>query len=126
MNRDILRSLQLRLPTLRGWLILIGVVWLVGAIGIGRVLGSLLLLIVLFTLLPIVGFLGLQWWVSRNLIQDQCPVCGAEFPGLNHSELNCPNCGEPLKIERSGFVRLTPPGTIEVDAIEVASHVIDD
>lgn len=125
MNQELLRSLRQILPSLRGWLMLIGALWLVGVVGLGRVLESIAVLIIMLSVVPVVGLLALQWWVRRNLVQDDCPICGVPFTGLNRSEINCPNCGEPLRIENSGFMRLTPPGTIDVDAVEVPSQQID-
>ncbi|MCS6814740.1 MAG: hypothetical protein NZ772_14395 [Cyanobacteria bacterium] len=126
MNQELLRSLRQILPNLRGWLMFIGALWLVGVVGLGRVLESIAVLIIVFSVMPVVGLLALQWWVGRNLVQDDCPICGATFAGLSRSEINCPNCGEPLRVEKSGFVRLTPPGTIDVDAVEVPSQRITD
>lgn len=102
------------------------IIWLLGAIGLGWIVKSLMILFALLLVVPIAGFIGFRWWLKRNLIQSNCPVCQYEFVGLNHSEFTCPNCREPLKVEGSHFSRLVPPGTIDVSAIEVPTQVIDE
>ena len=69
---------------------------------------------------PVIAWFGFRWWLKRNLVEDQCPVCSYELTGFNGTESRCPSCGEPLKVEGGQFKRLTPPGTIDVDAVEVS------
>ncbi len=114
------------LAAIRPWLIAITVIWLLGFIGLGWLVKSFFVLIALILLTPVVVFLGLRWWLQRNLTQDQCPVCDYEFVGLNQTQTRCPNCNEPLQIEDRQFQRLTPPGTIEVNAVEVAAQTLED
>jgi hypothetical protein len=45
---------------------------------------------------------------------------------LEKSQLQCPSCGEPLKIENGQFERLTPPGTIDVDAVDVEAKQLGE
>jgi predicted RNA-binding Zn-ribbon protein involved in translation (DUF1610 family) len=85
-----------------------------------------LILIGLLLISPVIAVFVLRWWVSRNVIEDQCPVCSYEFTGLNQTQFQCPNCGETLKIENRQFHRVTPPGTIDVQAVEVSSSPVDD
>jgi len=91
------------------------------SIGLGWIVKSFLIVVGLFLLTPVVAFFALQWWLKRNLIEDNCPVCQYEFTALNQTQFQCANCGEPLKIEEGHFSRLTPPGTIDVTAVEVSS-----
>ena len=114
------------LSAIRPWLIAITVIWLLGFIGLGWLVKSFLILTALVLLTPIVAFIGLRWWLQRNLIQDQCPVCQYELVGLNQTQTRCPNCNEPLQVEDRHFQRLTPPGTIEVNAVEVAAQTLED
>jgi len=119
-------SLQFTLGTLARWLAIFAVIWLLGAVGLGWLVNSFLILFGLLLLAPVIAFVGFRWWLARNLIQDKCPVCRYEFTGLNKTQLQCPSCGEPLKVEQGHFHRLTPPGTIEVQAVEVKSQQVED
>jgi Zn finger protein HypA/HybF involved in hydrogenase expression len=114
-------KIPLKLPAVSNWLVLLGIACLLVSIGLGWLVQSILILFGLLLLTPVVAFFGLQWWLKRNLIEDNCPVCQHEFPALNQTQFQCPNCGEPLKIEQGHFHRLTPPGTIDVTAVEVSS-----
>ncbi len=111
---SILVILLLSSPVLLGWL-----------------LKGFLVLLILIPLLPLAIGYGIQWWFKRNLVSAACPVCGVESQTLNGAEFRCPSCGEALKAEQKQFSRLTPPGTIEVqaqavdpqaDVIEVQVH----
>jgi predicted RNA-binding Zn-ribbon protein involved in translation (DUF1610 family) len=99
---------------------------LLGAIGLGWVVKGVLVLVGLLCLTPIVGFFGLRWWMKRNLIESDCPACGYEFTGFNNTECRCPNCGESLQIIKGQFERLTQPGTVDVEAVEVSVQVLED
>ncbi|OKH20820.1 hypothetical protein NIES593_17580 [Hydrococcus rivularis NIES-593] len=105
-------------------LLLLGL--LLGSVGLGWIVNSFLILLALLLFLPIVAFWGFRWWVKSNLVEDKCPVCNYEFTGFNRTECRCPNCGEPLKVEAGRFQRLTPPGTIDVEAIEVSAKQLED
>jgi hypothetical protein len=108
------------------WFVCFAIAWLLGSILPGWLVNSFLFLTGLIILLPIVAVVGFRWWIQRNLAQGQCPVCASELTSLNNVELRCPNCQEPLKVERGHFTRLTAPGTIEVQAVEVQAQVVDD
>jgi hypothetical protein len=95
----------------------VGLGWLVNAFLIG--LGFLIIS-------PAILFLVLRWWLNRNIAQGNCPVCDYELAGLEKSQLQCPSCGEPLKIENGQFERLTPPGTIDVDAVDVEAKQLGE
>ena len=97
-----------------------------GAVGLGWVVNGVLIFIAIVLLTPILAFWGLRWWIARNLVEDQCPSCGYEFTGFKQAECRCPSCGESLIIEGDRFIRLTPPGTIEVEAIDVTVKQIED
>ena len=119
-------KISLNLSGISNWLIILGIAWLLGSIGLGWVVNSILILISLLLVVPAIAFVGLRWWLSRNLIQDACPVCRYEFTALNQTQSQCPNCSEPLKIEQGHFHRLTPPGTIDVTAVEVSARQLED
>lgn len=109
------------------WLLLFA--WLLGSLGLGWLVKFSLVVIGLLILLPIVGIFGLQWWIKRNLVQDNCPVCDYEISGLNGSQFQCPNCGEPLQVVQGKVTRLTPEGTIDVqavDVVDVSAKAVDE
>ncbi|BAZ31930.1 hypothetical protein NIES4074_44030 [Cylindrospermum sp. NIES-4074] len=121
-----LKNFQLNLDTLRPWLTLLAVVWLLASLGLGWLVNSLLIIVGLLFLAPIIAFFGFRWWLQRNLVADKCPVCGYEFTGLNNSNLQCPSCGEALTVQNGHFQRFAPEGTIDITAIEVPAKSLED
>ena len=99
------------------WLLLFA--WLLGAIGLGWLVKFSLILVGLVVLVPIVGFFGLKWWVTKNLVEGDCPVCGAELTGIKGTQIPCSNCGEPLQVGAGTFTRSVQEGTIDVMAVDV-------
>nr|WP_242029198.1 hypothetical protein [Coleofasciculus sp. FACHB-712] len=126
VNQNSPNPFQFKLSGVGSWLTLVLIIWLLGSIGLGWLVKSFLILIGLILVAPVLAFLGFRWWLQRNLIADQCPVCSYEFTALNRTECQCPNCGESLKIEQGHFNRLTPPGTIDVEAVEVSARSLED
>jgi predicted RNA-binding Zn-ribbon protein involved in translation (DUF1610 family) len=126
MRQDSLRNLQIGLTEVSRLLLPFAILWLLGAIGLGWLVNSVLILLGIIIVTPIVAYFGFRWWLRRNLVQAACPVCSQEFASLNQTEFRCPNCGEPLRAEHGRFQRLTPPDTIEVSAIEVPGRAIED
>jgi Zn finger protein HypA/HybF involved in hydrogenase expression len=114
-------KISLKLPAINNWLVMLGIACLLVSIGLGWVVKSFLIVVGFLLLTPVVAFFALQWWLKRNLIEGKCPVCQYEFTALNQTQCQCANCGEPLKVEQGHFIRLTPPGTIDVTAVEVSS-----
>ncbi|ABA23053.1 conserved hypothetical protein [Trichormus variabilis ATCC 29413] len=121
-----LNNSQLNLLNFRPWLTLLAIAWLLASLGLGWLVNSLLIIVGLLFLAPVVAFFGFRWWLERNLVSDQCPVCSYEFTGLNNSQLQCPNCGENLTVQKGHFQRFAPEGTIDVTAIEVPSQRLED
>ena len=99
---------------------------LLGSVGLGWIVNGILIFFALLLLLPAIAFWGFHWWLGRKLVEGMCPVCQYQFTGFNGSECNCPNCGEALKIEGGRFSRLTPAGTIDVEAIEVPASQLEN
>jgi hypothetical protein len=99
---------------------------LLGSVGLGWIVNGFLIFSIVLLFAPAIAFWGFRWWLKRNLVEDQCPVCSYEFTGFNRTECRCPSCGEPLKVEGGHFLRLTPPGTIDVEAIEVSARQLED
>lgn len=126
MNQDSFRNLQVGLTEVSRFLLPFLIIWFLGAIGLGWLVNSLLILFGLLLIAPILVFVGFRWWLKRNLVQGACPVCSYEIVGLNKGEIQCPSCGEPLKVENGRFNRLTPPGTIDVNAVEVSVQTLED
>ncbi len=126
MNQYDPKLFQFNLSGLGCWLPLLATVLLLGSVGLGWVVKSLLIVVGLVIIAPAIGWLVFRWWLKRNLIEDKCPVCSYEFTGFNQTDCRCPNCGEPLKVEQGHFYRLTPPGTIDVEAVEVSAKQIED
>ncbi|XHX76243.1 MAG: hypothetical protein RBJ76_17585 [Stenomitos frigidus ULC029] len=126
VNQDSFKNFQIGFAEVSRFLLPFAVVWLLGAIGLGWLVKSFFILVGLILITPVIAFFGFRWWLRRNLIQADCPVCQYGFVSLNQTEFSCPNCNEPLKVEDGRFNRLTPPGTIDVSAVEVSAKTIDD
>ncbi|MGD1907290.1 MAG: hypothetical protein ACFB0C_15075 [Leptolyngbyaceae cyanobacterium] len=112
-------NVQLNFSGLGCWLTVFGVIWLLGAVGLGWLIKSIAVLMGLIILAPVIGFFGFRWWLSRNLVNGTCPVCSAPVTGLKDIQTPCLNCGTPLRGTSEGFQRATPEGTVEVSAVEV-------
>lgn len=121
-----LKSLELSLEKLRPWLTMLAVFWLLASLGLGWLVNSLLIIFGLLLFTPVVAFFAFRWWLQRNLVTDQCPVCNYEFSGLNNTQLQCPNCGEQLSVKQGHFQRFTPEGTIDIQAVEVPTKSLEE
>ncbi len=100
---------------IRFWINFLIIATLVSVLGLGWVIKSLLFFLLLLFLLPIVAVIALQIWLKTRLVTAPCPVCGYVSTAVKAQPFNCPNCGEPLEVAAHQFVRLTPPGTIDVE-----------
>jgi hypothetical protein len=120
-----LKSFQFNFSRLAGWLTLFLAIWLLGSVGLGWLVNSFVILVGLLILAPVVAFISFRWWLQRNLVQALCPVCNYELMALNRTQLQCPSCGELLKVDQGKLNRLTPPGTIDVQAVEVSANQED-
>jgi predicted RNA-binding Zn-ribbon protein involved in translation (DUF1610 family) len=120
------KLLQLNTSGLGCWASIILIVFILTSVGLGWIINGFIILIALLFIVPVVAFWGFQWWLRRKLIQDRCPVCSYEFTGFKNTVFNCPSCGEALQVEAESFSRMTPPGTIDVDAVEVSAQSIEE
>lgn len=120
------QRLMMGLSALRPWLTAIAVFWLLSFIGLGWLVQSLLVLLLLLFVTPIILFFGARWWLKRNIVQEPCPACGYTVIGLNNRPTQCPQCNETIQVEKRQFQRSTPPGTVDVQAVEVEVQVLDD
>jgi predicted RNA-binding Zn-ribbon protein involved in translation (DUF1610 family) len=100
---------------IRFWINFLIIATLLSVLGLGWIIKSLLFFLLLLFLLPIVAAIALQIWLKTRLVTAPCPVCGYVSTAIKAQPFNCPNCGEPLEISANQFVRLTPPGTIDVE-----------
>jgi hypothetical protein len=82
---------------------------------------GLLLGLTLLIVAPIVALGVLGWWVRRNFIQGSCPACQYPLNGwkFQSAPTQCPQCGEVLHIQEGRYQRMTPPGTVEVQGVEI-------
>lgn len=103
------------LAVLRSWLVAFLVVWALGALGLGWIVNSLFVLLGLAILAPTIAIAGLQWWVRRSLVTAPCPTCAHEFTATRQGTFQCPSCGDRLEVQKQRFVRVAPPGTIDVE-----------
>ncbi|MEO0397196.1 MAG: hypothetical protein AAF243_14600 [Cyanobacteria bacterium P01_A01_bin.137] len=113
------RQLQLNFSGMGCWLTLAIGFGLVTTVGIGWLLKSLLVLVVLLVSVPIVLIVGSQFWLRRNLVEGACPACSQPLTGFRPIPMSCPNCGVALQAKDGTFVRVTPEGTIDVNVINV-------
>ena len=124
------KTLQLNLShllsSLRPWLTLFIVFWLLGSLGLGWLVNSFLILVGLLFLAPIILFFGFRWWLQGNLVGGCCPVCGNEVTGLNNTQLQCKSCGEKLLIREKQIQRFSAEGTIDVEVTEVSYSSPED
>ena len=118
MNQNF-NQLQVRFPGVGCWLFVLIAVWLLGAIGIGGIIKSIFALVLFVVLAPVLAFLALQFWVKRNLIQGNCPVCEQTLAGLKNSKMPCSNCGTELSVTAEGFERFATDGVIDIQAVDI-------
>ena len=120
------KLLQFNTSGLGCWASVILTVFILTSVGLGWIVNGFIALLAILFIAPVVAFWGFQWWLKRKLVQDNCPVCSYEFTGFKQTEFNCPSCGEALQVEGDSFNRITPPGTIDVDAVEVSVSRIEE
>ena len=113
------RQGQLTFSGMGCWLTLAIGFGLITTVGIGWLLKSLLVLVVLLFTLPILLIVGAQFWLKRNLVEGACPACSQPLTGFKPMALSCPNCGVALRAKDGAFVRVAPEGTIDVDVVDV-------
>jgi hypothetical protein len=126
VNQNSFRNLQFNLSGLNFWLTLLAIAWILGSLGLGWLVKSFVILLGLVIIIPVVVVLGGIWWINKNAVTAACPVCGTETAGINGTEIRCPSCTEPLKVENGRFLRITPPGTVDIEAIDVSVKQIED
>ena len=63
-------------------LTLIFIALLLGSVGLGWIVNGVLLVFALLMLAPVIAFFVIRWYLKRNLVEDQCPVCSISLPDL--------------------------------------------
>jgi ribosomal protein S27E len=110
---------QINAAGIRPWITFFLICALMGSLGLGWLLKSALLILGFIILLPVVAIGGFILWSRLNIVQAKCPVCEQELTGFKGTELDCPSCGEALKVVQGSLTRVAPPNTIDIAAIEI-------
>ncbi|OCQ97619.1 hypothetical protein AMR42_16875 [Limnothrix sp. PR1529] len=129
MNRFNWKSTQawpILIAALGPWLLILGAIGLLNAIGLGVVVQAIGWLLLLVILTPIVLSVVGLWWLRHNLVAGPCPTCGYPVTTLRGFSSNCPNCGTPLSGLGQTVQRQSAPGTIDVQAVEVGKRELRD
>ncbi|MGV2828830.1 hypothetical protein [Myxosarcina sp. GI1(2024)] len=126
MNDRFNQIFQYNTSGLGCWLSLILIAFLLASVGLGWVVNGFLIFLTFLLVSPVLAFWGFRWWLKRKLVQDRCPVCSYEFTGFKNTEFRCPSCGEALQVKSDHFSRITPPGTIDVKAVEISAQQIEE
>lgn len=119
MTQNGFRQLQLNFSGLGCWLTFFAVVWLITTVGLGWILKSIAVLFLVSLLLPVLIFIGVRIWLSRNWVQGSCPSCSQPLAGVKSMQLGCPNCGTRLEVADGTFVRASAAGTVDVDVVDI-------
>lgn len=117
MNQNF-NQLQGRFPQLGCWLFLLIAFWVIGAIGITGIIKSIFALVLFLLLAPVLGFWALQFWIKRNLVEGNCPVCAQPLTGIKNMKTPCPSCGTEVVATSNGFERASADGVIDVQVVE--------
>ncbi|MEM6448743.1 MAG: hypothetical protein AAF703_00345 [Cyanobacteria bacterium P01_D01_bin.105] len=124
MNQNF-NQLQIRFPSLGCWLFVLGIAWLLGAIGLSGIIKSIAALVLFVTIAPVLVFFGLQFWLKRNLVNGHCPVCEQTLTGLKNANLVCPNCATELSVTAEGFERTAAEGVIDIQAVDIQASAVN-
>jgi hypothetical protein len=124
VNQPGFRQIQFNLSGLGCWLTLFGVIWLLGAVGLGWLVKSLAVIVVLILLIPVFAFVGLRLCLKGKLVRGYCPACNVPLTGLKDTVTPCPNCGTVLTATPEGFQRQTEAGTIDITAVDVTVDAV--
>lgn len=92
-----------------------GLFWLLISGQIGWILQSFLFLLFMFSVVPVLGILVLRFWLNRQLVQGECPSCGAAVTGLKGRSFQCMNCGQMIQNDEFGNFSVKDPATATID-----------
>jgi predicted RNA-binding Zn-ribbon protein involved in translation (DUF1610 family) len=121
VNQRNFKSIAINFSGIGFWLVTLAIILLLSSLGLGWLLKSIFVVLLILFLTPVIALIALRWWLKRNVIEDQCPSCEVSFLVVNNTQGQCPNCGERVTVKDRKFVRYSPPGTIDVDVVEVSS-----
>lgn len=118
MNQQF-NQLQARFPGLGCWLFAFIAIWVIGAIGITGILKSIFAVILFLILAPVLLSVVARFWLKRNLVSGNCPVCEQSLVCMKQSKLTCPNCATEVSATDNGFERVAAEGVIDVQAVDI-------
>ncbi|MEM8503285.1 MAG: hypothetical protein AAF716_09055 [Cyanobacteria bacterium P01_D01_bin.1] len=118
MNQQF-NQLQARFPGLGCWLFVFVAIWIIGAIGITGILKSIFAVILFLILAPVLLSVAARFWLKRNLVTGNCPVCEQSLVCLKQSKIICPNCGTEVTATDNGLERVAADGVIDIQAVDV-------
>ena len=124
MNQNF-NQMQVRFPGLGCWLFVLGAAWLLGAIGLGGIVKSIFALVLFLVLTPVIVLVIARFWIKKNLVEGNCPVCEQSLTSLKSVKLACPNCTTQLMTTEDGFERFAPDGVIDVQAVDIKGASVD-
>ncbi len=118
MNQQF-NQLQARFPGLGCWLFVFIAIWVIGAIGITGILKSIFAVILFLILAPVLLSVVARFWLKRNLVTDNCPVCEQSLVCIKQSKTICPNCATEVMATENGLKRVAADGVIDVQAVDI-------
>lgn len=124
MNQNF-NQMRVRFPGLGCWIFVLGSAWLLGAIGLGGIVKSIFALVLFLILTPVIVLIVARFWIKKNLVEGNCPVCDQSLTSLKSVKLACPNCETQLTTTEDGFERFAPEGVIDVQAVDIQSSSVD-
>ena len=124
MNQNF-NQMRVRFPGLGCWLFILGAAWLLGAIGLSGIVKSIFALVLFLVLTPVIVLIVARFWLKKNLVEGNCPVCEQSLTSLNNVKLACPNCTTQLITTEDGFERFAPDGVIDVQAVDIQGTAVD-
>ncbi len=118
MNQQF-NQLQVRFPGLGCWLFAFIAIWVIGAIGITGILKSIFAVILFLVLAPVLLSVAVRFWLKRNVVTGNCPVCEQSLVCIKQSKTICPNCATEVTATSDGFERVAADGVIDVQAVDI-------
>ena len=118
MNQQF-NQLQTRFPGIGCWLFAFIAIWVIGAIGITGILKSIFAVILFLILAPVLLSVAARFWLKRNLVSGNCPVCKQSLVCIKQSKTICPNCATEVTATSDGLKRATADGVIDVQAVDM-------
>ncbi len=112
-------QLQVRFPGLGCWLFAFIAIWVIGAIGITGILKSIFAVVLFLILAPVLLSIAVRFWLKRNLVTGNCPVCEQSLVCIRQSKTICPNCATEVTATDDGLERVAADGVIDIQAVDI-------